>query len=62
MHAGNKPSHYYIPNHALFSKEGDDARGYKGEGWYFWDESEAFVIGPHQTYDGAEEARKNYEP
>lgn len=51
MHAGYLPAHY-----AEVDKQHDRP------GWYFWDESEAWAVGPYETFEAAERARKEYRP
>lgn len=59
MHAGNLPAHQFIQK---VPSDLDVIAGYTQDGWYFWDETEAHAIGPYETFEAAEEARRNYEP
>lgn len=38
------------------------AQGYRASGWYFWDETDAYVIGPYETEAVARAALAEYEP
>lgn len=42
------------------SLEDAKAAGYKGPGWYFWDETWAYCHGPFTTQSYAEEALQHY--
>lgn len=34
--------------------------GWQGDGWYFWDETGAYCVGPFDTKDEATKAAKDY--
>ena len=64
MHAGNLKPHWYDANarHCLldeFTERAGDI-GYTTSGYYFWDETEAYVVGPYETAEKAEVARSEY--
>ena len=46
-----------ITDDMILADDGGESRGYDGEGWYFWDETWAFIHGPFAT---EEEAREKY--
>jgi len=60
MHAGYLPSHF--KQHPLSTNDTGLIPGYTYDGWYFWDESEAYAIGPYDTFAAAEKARASYKP
>jgi hypothetical protein len=49
-------------NHIEYLDEFEDGgrAGWRGLGWYFWDETEAYCYGPFQDRVLAEEALKKY--
>ena len=60
MHAGNMPSHSWVMPEALSNE--DELRGYTRSGYYFYDETEAYVVGPFATFELAEYMRLHYDP
>lgn len=60
MHAGYMESHFFEADKPTTSDQ--QRRGYTSSGFYFWDESEAYVVGPYQSFEEAEKARREYEP
>lgn len=58
MHAGNLPPHHFEGIQPITAEQ--DAQGYSYGGYYFWDETEAHVIGPYPFYEVAVEAQKGY--
>lgn len=62
MHAGYQQSHYFDENHPTDEAQEQRSFGYTTSGFYFYDESEAYVVGPFATFDGAEKVRVAYEP
>lgn len=56
MHSRSLAPHYW----EWVADEGAQRRGYTETGWYTYDESEAFVIGPSKTQDEAVERHKDY--
>lgn len=51
------PIHQFIRNTELTRDQVE--AGYTSSGWYFWDETWAFVHGPHTGVEDVEEAFKN---
>lgn len=62
-HAGNLESHFWVLEmHNPGTLAEYERAGYTTTGYYFWDETEAFVVGPHDKLEASEKARAEYEP
>lgn len=48
----------YIDNNRPF--EDAEERGYRGPGWYFWDETQTDVFGPYKSEEDAKQEELRY--
>lgn len=51
---------YYYNQLTKDNKDDMIAAGWNGQGWYFWDETQAYCYGPFETEKKAEQALINY--
>lgn len=58
----NDDSEYFEHSWVFYFDDDKDfvCEGYKGAGWYFWDETETYLIGPFTTQDRADIALNVY--